>query len=172
MKKRDKTIMNEQIRVHEVRVLDEGNRNLGIMPTREALTKAQSLGLDLIMVAEKANPPTCKIIDYGKYKYSESKKEKNSTNNTTETKVLRMSVGTGEGDLTIKAKQASNWIKEGHRVKIELKLRGRSNAIDQNFLKERLQRVLILLTEEYKIAEDVKKIPNGMIMVIEKGKKT
>jgi translation initiation factor IF-3 len=82
-----------------------------------------------------------------------------------------MTVGTGEGDLTIKAKQASAWIKEGHRVKIELKLRGRSNAIDQNFLKERLQRVLILITEEYKVAEDIKKIPNGMIMVIEKGKK-
>jgi translation initiation factor IF-3 len=163
--------MNEQIRVPEVRVLDEGNRNLGIMSTREALSKAQSLGLDLIMVAEKAHPPTCKIIDYGKYKYAESKKEKSSGGNATETKVLRMTVGTGEGDLTIKAKQASAWIKEGHRVKIELKLRGRSNAIDQNFLKERLQRVLILITEEYKVAEDIKKIPNGMIMVIEKGKK-
>ncbi len=163
--------MNEQIRYPDVRVLTDDNQNLGIMKLKDALDKAKAENLDLILVAEKANPPTCKIIDYGKYKYSESKKESGKVNNTTETKVLRMSVGTGEGDLTVKAKQGSAWLKEGHRVKIELKLRGRSNAIDQNFLKERMERVLILMTEEYKIAEEVKKIPNGMIMVIEKGKK-
>jgi len=96
--------------------------------------------------------------------------KKHMEDNGTETKVLRMTVGIGEGDLTVKAKQASEWLHEGHRVKIELKLKGRANAIEADFLKERLQRVLILLTENYKTAEPIKKIPNGMTMVIEKAK--
>jgi translation initiation factor IF-3 len=142
------------------------------MSKQDALKLAREKGVDLILTAENAVPPVAKIIDYGKYAYLENKKtnKKHMEDNGTETKVLRMTVGIGEGDLTVKAKQASEWLHEGHRVKIELKLKGRANAIEADFLKERLQRVLILLTENYKTAEPIKKIPNGMTMVIEKAK--
>lgn len=164
--------MNESIRANELRVLGENNENLGIMSHRDALAKAKSEGKDLILTAENAVPPVARIIDYGKFAYLENKKDnkKRVSDNATETKVLRLTVGIGEGDLTNKAKQASEWLHEGHRVKIELKLKGRANAIEQDFLRERLQRVLILLTENYKTAEPIKKIPNGMTMVIEKAK--
>ena len=170
--KNHRTIMNDAIRAFELRVLGENNENLGIMKTNDALKMAKSQGVDLIITAENAVPPVAKIMDYGKFAYLENKKsnKKRVEDNTTETKVLRMTVGIGEGDLTVKAKQASEWLHEGHRVKIELKLKGRANAIEHNFLKERLQRVLILLTENYKTAEPIKKIPNGMTMVIEKAK--
>jgi translation initiation factor IF-3 len=170
--KNHRTIMNENIRAHELRVLGENNENLGVMDKNAALKIAKEKGVDLILTAENAVPPVAKIIDYGKFAYLENKKsnQKRNNDNTTETKVLRLTVGIGEGDLTNKAKQASEWLHEGHRVKIELKLKGRANAIEQDFLKERLQRVLILLTENYKTAEPIKKIPNGMTMVIEKAK--
>lgn len=170
--KNHRTIMNENIRAHELRVLGENNENLGVMDKNEALRLAKEKGVDLILTAENAVPPVAKIIDYGKFAYLENKKsnQKRTNDNATETKVLRLTVGIGEGDLTNKAKQASEWLHEGHRVKIELKLKGRANAIEQDFLKERLQRILILLTENYKTAEPIKKIPNGMTMVIEKAK--
>lgn len=170
--KNHRTIMNEAIRATELRVLGEDNENLGVMTRNEALAIAKQRGVDLILTAENAVPPVAKIIDYGKFAYLSNKKDnqKRNNDNATETKVLRLTVGIGEGDLTNKAKQASEWLHEGHRVKIELKLKGRANAIEQDFLRERLQRVLILLTENYKTAEPIKKIPNGMTMVIEKSK--
>lgn len=170
--KNNKIQMNDSIRAHELRILGPENENWGVMTKTDALKRARESGVDLILVAENAQPPVAKIIDYGKFAYLENKKnnQKRVDDNATETKVLRMTVGIGEGDLTVKAKQASLWLSEGHRVKIELKLKGRANAIEANFLKERLQRVLILLTENYKTAEPIKKIPNGMTMVIEKAK--
>jgi translation initiation factor IF-3 len=172
MKKKEKTIMNDFIRYPEVRVLGAEGENYGVMSRDEALSKAREGGLDLILISENSKPPTCKIVDYGKYKYSESKKNKDSTAGaSTETKVLRIGVGTGEGDLTLKAKHASAWLKEGHRVKIDLKLERRENALDLPFLKEKMQRSMILITEDFKVAEDFKKIPNHVTVVIEKAKK-
>ncbi len=170
--KNSRTQMNENIRSNELRVLDATNHNLGVLTKMEALQIAKKAGLDLIVTAETASPPVAKIIDYGKWMYAESKKEslKKANDQSTETKILRVSIGIGEGDLTNKAKQGSEWLKEGHRVKIELKLQRRENFIDANFLKERIQRILILFTENYKIAEQIKKIPNGMTMVVEKAK--
>lgn len=164
--------MNDFIRYAEVRVLGPEGENYGVMTRDRALEKARDLGLDLILIAENSKPPTCKIIDYGKFKYFESKKSKETGGSVTETKVLRIGVGTGEGDLTLKAKQASQWLKEGHRVKIDLKLERRENHLDLNFLKEKMQRSMILITEDFKVAEDFKKIPNHVVIVIEKAKKS
>ena len=130
--KNHRTIMNDAIRAFELRVIGENNENLGVMTKNEALRIAKEKGVDLILTAENAVPPVAKIIDYGKFAYLENKKDnkKRVEDNSTETKVLRMTVGIGEGDLTVKAKQASEWLREGHRVKLELKLKGRANAID------------------------------------------
>lgn len=163
--------MNDFIRYPEVRVLGAEGENYGVMRKDDALDKARDMGLDLILISENSKPPTCKIIDYGKFKYFESKKSKDTGGSVTETKVLRLGVGTGEGDMTLKAKQASMWIKEGHRVKLDMKLERRENYLDQNFMKEKMNRAMILITEEFKIAEEFKKIPNHAVIVIEKAKK-
>jgi len=111
--------INNQIRVREVRVLDEENQLVGVMSIEEALTESRNQGKDLVLIAEMAVPPVVKIIDYGKFQYLENKKQKKSRLNAhaQETKQLQVKIATGEHDLELKAKQASKFLKEGHRVK-------------------------------------------------------
>jgi len=162
--------INNQIRAKELRVVGSSGENVGILTLEEALKKAYAEGLDLIEISPNANPPVAKIMEYGKYQYEKSKKQKKAKAGakTTETKSIQVKVGTGDHDLGLKAKHASEWLKEGHRVKVELFLHGRSKYMDKNFLKDRIDRVLHLITSPYKIAEEFKKGPKGYIMVIEK----
>lgn len=164
--------INNQIRANELRIIDDQNRNLGVLSLKEALILAQEREMDLIEISPNANPPVAKIMDFGKFQYENKKKLKKSKTNTakTETKSLQIKIGTGEHDLNLKAKTASNWLKEGHRIKIELFLAGRTKFMDENFLKERLNRILHLITEDYKISEPYKKGPKGLVVVIEKTK--
>jgi len=114
-------------------------------------------------------PPVARIMDYGKFLYEQSKKKKKTaTGHKTETKSLQIKVATGEHDLALKAKKISEWLAEGHRVKLELYLSGRLKALDQNFLKERMDRILKLITTEYKLAENFRKSPKGYTVVLEK----
>ncbi len=163
---------NLQIRASELRVLSEDGENLGILSLKDALVLAQERGLDLIEVAPDANPPVARIMEYGKFQYLESKKDKKikAGSKRTETKAIQIKVATGEHDLELKAKQASKWIAEGHRIKVELYLSGRTKFQDEKFLKERLDRVLKFITEPYKIAEEPKRGPKGLALVIEKAK--
>ncbi len=164
--------INNQIRATELRVLDQDNKNLGVLSIKEALELANNLGLDLIEVGPNANPPLAKIMDFGKYKYEASKKLKKAKDGAkpTETKGIQIKIGTGDHDLELKAKTASKWLKEGHRIKIELFLAGRAKYMDEKFLRERLDRVLHLMTENYKIAESYKRGPKGLFTTIEKQK--
>ncbi len=164
--------INNQIKAPEVRVISNEGDNLGVLSVKEALEKAESLGLDLIEISPNANPPIVKIADYGKYKYEQNKKQKKTKAGTklTETKAIQIKIGTGENDLALKAKKASEWLKEGHRIKIELFVSGRSKFMQDSFLKDRLDRVLHLITENFKIAEDFKKGPKGPTITIEKDK--
>ncbi len=109
-------------------------------------------------------------MDYGKFQYDENKKLKHSKARThnVEVKGLQVKLGTGEHDLELKAKKASEWLAEGHRIKIDLFLPGRAKYLDPNFLKLRMERILKLLTEEYKIADPAKKSPKGLSIIIEK----
>jgi len=152
-------------------ISNEGD-NLGVLSVKEALAKAESLGLDLIEISPNAKPPIVKIADYGKYKYDQNKKQKKTKAGTklTETKSIQIKIGTGENDLALKARKASKWLGEGHRIKIELFLSGRSKYMQESFLKDRLDRVLHLITENFKIAEDFKKGPKGPTITIEKDK--
>lgn len=140
------------------------------MSTQEAIKKAVDNGLDLIEISPNANPPIAKLMDYGKFQYNENKKLKaaKAKSKSTETKNVQVKIGTGDHDLELKAKKASEWLKEGHRIQIELFLTGRSKYMDFNFLKERMERILHLITEEYKIADPPKKSPKGLTVVIEK----
>ncbi|MFA5841768.1 MAG: translation initiation factor IF-3 [Candidatus Paceibacterota bacterium] len=168
-----KARINNQIRASELRVLGYEGENLGLLPTSEALKIAYDQGLDLIEISPDAKPPVAKIMDFGKYQYELSKKQKKmkAKAHVTETKTLQVKIGTGEHDLGIKAKQASNWLKEGHRIRIDLFLAGRAKYMDDKFLKERLERILHLITEDYKIAEEYKKGMKGRTIVIEKDSK-
>ncbi|MCX6754080.1 MAG: translation initiation factor IF-3 [Candidatus Nomurabacteria bacterium] len=164
--------INNQIRASEVRVISNEGVNLGVLSIKEALAQATALGLDLIEVSPNVNPPIVKIADFGKYQYEQNKKLKKAKAGakTTETKTIQIKIGTGENDLALKARRASEWLIEGNRIKVELFLPGRSKYMPEPFLKERIYRVLHLITENYKIAEDYKKGPKGPTITIEKEK--
>lgn len=169
----DRIRINDQISAPQVRVLADEGENLGVMTSADALSLAESRGLDLVEVSGSAKPPIVKITDYGKHKYETKKKDQASRQKqkTTETKVIQVKPNTGEGDLSIKAKNISKWLKEGHRVKLDLFLRGRSKYMEQDFLKERMERVLHYVSEPYKIADGPKKSPKGLSAVLERDSK-
>ncbi len=153
-----------------MRVITADGENLGVLPISKALEEAKNRGFDLIEISPNATPPVGKIMDYGKYLYDEKKKEKSARAKTvtTELKTVQVKIGTGEHDLNLKAKRVSVWLGEGNRVKIDLFLVGRSKYMDLNFLKERLERIMKLITVEYKIAQEVVKGPKGLTIIVEK----
>ncbi|RJQ34568.1 translation initiation factor IF-3 [Candidatus Parcubacteria bacterium] len=167
---KERVRMNEGIRAREVRVIGPEGQNVGVLPLAEAIQKAREAGLDLIEISPNAVPPVCKITDYGKFKYEQKKKEKDvkSKAHVTETKVTQVKIGTSERDMHIKASKAAAWLREGHRVKVDLFLWGRYKYMEFNFLKERLERFLALIPESYRTAEDIQKSPKGLSVVIER----
>jgi translation initiation factor IF-3 len=162
--------INLQIRSPQLRVITDAGENLGVISLEEAVAAAKERGLDLIEISPTATPPVAKIMDFGKYQYVESKKQKQTKQKAhiTETKQIQVKVATGEHDLELKAKKASEWLGEGHRVKIDLFITGRTKYMDPRFLLERLDRVLKLISVEYKVAEEAKKGIKGYSMVIER----
>ncbi|MBP6883673.1 MAG: translation initiation factor IF-3 [Candidatus Pacebacteria bacterium] len=164
--------INNQIRAKELRIIDSENQNIGVLSIKDALELAQAKGLDLIEISPNANPPVGKIMDFGKYQYEASKKLKKNRAGAklTETKSIQVKIGTGDHDLELKAKTASKWLKEGHRIKVELFLSGRAKYMDEKFLRERLDRVLHLITENYKVSDSYKRGPKGLTVTIEKAK--
>ncbi|MCC6442153.1 MAG: translation initiation factor IF-3 [Armatimonadetes bacterium] len=119
--------VNERIRVREVRVIDVDGAQLGIMPPREALRIAQDKGLDLIEVAPNANPPVCRIMDYGKYKYEQGKHEREAARkqHISELKGIRMRPNTDEHDFQVKLRNALKFLQDGDKVKVTVIFRSR-----------------------------------------------
>lgn len=163
---------NNQIRATEVRLLGSNGENIGVVSIEEALKRAKDEDTDLVEISPNANPPIVKIIDYGKFLYAENKKQKatKAKAHVVEVKGIQVKVGTGEHDLNLKAKKTSEWLKEGHRVRIDLFLPGRTKYMDEKFLKERMDRIFKLISEDFKIAEAPKKSPKGLTAVIERAK--
>ena len=122
------TRVNERIRAPKVRVVTADGRQLGVMSSQEAVSKAKSIGLDLVEIAEKASPPVCKIIDYGKYKYEQSKLKKQKPKTSTRMKEIKFRVRTGEHDYNIKLGRAEDFLDGGHKCRFILQFRGRENA--------------------------------------------
>ena len=123
-------MINEQIRDREVRLIGENGEQLGIMSAREAFKIAQEAELDLVKVAPMAKPPVCKIIDYGKYKYEQTRKEKEARKKqkTVEVKEVRLSPNIDTNDLNTKINNAKKFISKGNKVKLTLRFRGREMA--------------------------------------------
>ena len=120
-------LVNESIRFKEVMVIDQNGNKLGILSRREALETAYNANLDLMCVSPNAVPPVCKILDYGKYRFAQQKKQKEAKKNqhVTEVKPLRLSPVIDTGDFNTKVNQARKWLEEGKKVKIDMRFRGR-----------------------------------------------
>ena len=123
-------MINEQIRDREVRLIGTDGEQLGIMSAREAMKLAQEAELDLVKIAPGAKPPVCKIIDYGKYKYEQTRKEKEAKKKqrTVEIKEVRLSPNIDTNDLNTKMNNAKKFISKGNKVKVTLRFRGREMA--------------------------------------------
>ncbi len=121
---------NGEIRDREVRVISRTGEMLGVMSAREALRLAEDEGLDLVKISPNAVPPVCKIMDYGKFKFEQAKKEKENRRNqkVVELKEVQLSMTIDVGDLNVKAKQATKFLEQGNKVKVSIRLRGRQMA--------------------------------------------
>lgn len=161
--------INQRINSRELRVIGPQAENFGVLTLEQALKKAEEFGLDLIEISPNANPPVAKIADFGKYLYEENKKGKLAKkSHSSEVKTVQVKLGTGDHDLTLKAKKTSEWLTEGHKVKVDLFLPGRAKYLDEKFLKERIERMLKFVSLDYKIADPAKKSPKGMTVIIER----
>ena len=123
-------MINEQIRDREVRVIGEDGQVIGIMSSRDALKLAKEAELDLVKIAPQAKPPVCKIIDYGKYRYEQARREKEARKKqkTIEVKEIRLSPNIDTNDLNTKVNQARKFVSGGNKVKVAVRFRGRELA--------------------------------------------
>lgn len=122
---RDATRVNERIRVREVRVIGADGEQLGVMPPEEALAIAREGGLDLVEVAANSRPPVCRIMDYGKYKYEQKKKNASKKSHSATLKEVKLRPGTDQHDLNFKLNNARKFLMEGDKVKVTVMFRGR-----------------------------------------------
>ena len=120
-------MINDEIRDREVRVIDENGEQLGVMPTQQALMLAEERGLDLAKIQPTAKPPVCKLLDYDKYRYEQSKRERENRKNqrVVETKEVQLSATIEENDVLTKAKMAMKFLEGGDKVKVSIRFRGR-----------------------------------------------
>ena len=124
----DQTRINERIRAPRVRVVTANGDQLGVMNTRDALEKAKALGLDLVEVAGNADPPVCRVVDYGKYKYQQAKLQKNNKSRTVKLKEIKLRIGTDTNDYNVKMARTESFLDHGHKVRFQLRFRGREMA--------------------------------------------
>lgn len=165
-----KTLINNQIKTKEVRVIDSDGKQLGIFSLEEALKMAKEKNLDLVQVTEKTELPVCKILDYGKYLYWRRKKEKEiKTKRTGELKIVRLSFKISDHDLAIQAKKTKDFFKKNHKIRIEMILRGREKKLI-NFAEEKIKKFLEFLggVSSLNIERELKKEGRGLSMIISK----
>ncbi|HHY92731.1 MAG TPA: translation initiation factor IF-3 [Firmicutes bacterium] len=159
--------VNEQIRVREVRLVDEAGQQLGIMLTREALRLAQEKGLDLVKVAPDAKPPVCRIMDFGRYKYEQSKREKEARKKqkVITIKEIRIRPNIDDHDYEVKLRNMQRFLTDGDKVKVTVRFRGR-----QMTHTEAGHELLAKMAEQLKDLGIVEREPrlegNQMIMIL------
>ncbi|MCB9802839.1 translation initiation factor IF-3 [Candidatus Nomurabacteria bacterium] len=145
-------------------VINEQGDNLGTFPTRQAIDMAKEKDLDLIEVAPLAKPPVCKIMDYGRFQYQQSRSQPKAKK--VETKGLRLSFKIGQHDMEVRQKQTEKFFSQGHKVKIELRLKGREKAF-----KDRAREVMEQFLEglsSYKIEAPLKQQGGTLTIIISK----
>jgi translation initiation factor IF-3 len=137
---------NDQIRVREVRLIDDNGEQRGVLPTMDAMRMARELGLDLVEIAPQSVPPVCKILDYGKFKFEQEKKLKDNRKNQKIVKIkeIRMQPKIDDHDLDFKSKHVREFLAEGNKVKVTIRFRGRELAhteIGEEVLKSVLAKI-------------------------------
>jgi len=159
--------INDRIRVKEVRVVGPDGVQLGILPIQEALEKAQAASLDLVEVAPMAQPPVCRIIDYGKYRYEESKKAKEAKKKQVviQLKEIKMRPKTDEHDFNFKARHVDRFLRAGHKAKVTMMFRGRE-VIHTQLGKRLLDRLAETLKEIALIEQNPRLEGRNMTMIL------
>jgi translation initiation factor IF-3 len=169
-----KPLYNNQITAKEVRLVNETGEQLGLIPRDEALALAKEKGLDLIQVTEKVDPPVCKIGDYGKFMYSQQKKERKmggDKKHAGELKMIRLTYNISDNDIETRVAVAEKFLLKGGKIKIDLILRGRQNAVAlSDFGKQKINKLIDSLGKklEIKIEKPLSKEPRGLSMIISK----
>lgn len=155
-----------------MRVIGDDGGQMGIFSLDEAIRMAKKKEMDLVQVTEKVSPPICKIVDYGKYAYKQKKKEGHAQVSQVEIKGIRLKFGISLHDMETKAKSALKFINKGHKVKIELPLRGRQKALS-DFGKEKVSQFIEMVKEMTPIKEEreLKKEVRGFTVIISKSDK-
>ncbi|ONG53464.1 translation initiation factor IF-3 [Pseudoroseomonas deserti] len=164
---RDGPRVNEDIRVPQVRLIDQDGEMLGVMSAREALLRAYELGMDLLEISPNAVPPVCKITDYGKYKYEQQKKanEARKKQKIVEIKEIKVRPNIDDHDYDVKMRAAKGFIEEGDKVKVTLRFRGREMA-HQDLGVKVLERIRTELAELAKVEQMPRLENRQMIMVL------
>ena len=165
--------INDEIRVPQVRLIDDAGEMIGVMSAREALIRAYDVGLDLVEISPNAVPPVCKILDYGKYKYEQQKKanEARKKQKVVEIKEIKVRPNIDDHDYDVKMKQMRNFIGEGDKVKVTLRFRGREMAHQELGMRV-LERVRDDLTDMAVVEAMPKLEGRQMVMVLSPRKKT
>jgi translation initiation factor IF-3 len=159
--------VNEQIRIPFVRLIDAHGENYASIAIAEALTIAKGQELDLVEVSPQAKPPVCRVLDYGKFQYQQTKqiREQQAKQKKVETKGIRIGLRTDTHDLEFKRTQAEKFLTKGNKVKAEILLRGREKAAPEK-ARIALQNFLKSITIPYTIEEEIKRFPNGFHIII------
>jgi translation initiation factor IF-3 len=165
--------INHQIREPQIQVIDVDGKQLGVMPTYEAIRLAGEQNLDLVEVGPMAKPPLAKIMDYGKYMYLKEKKErgqKTGKSTSQEVKTVKIGFRTEIHDLGVRAGQADKFLKKGYRVRLELTLRGREKEM-ANLGRTKLEGFTKLISEPFGVDDPIKRFPGGLGTLIKPEKK-
>jgi len=164
---RDLPIINERIRFPKIRVIDSDNSQLGIMTPREALQLAEEKELDLVLVTDKADPPVCRIIDYGKFKFERDKKEKEAKKkqHTVDVKEVKMRYKIEEHDYNVRLNQAKRFLKDGDKVKATIMFRGREIQ-HSDIARDLLARLATDLQELAEVQQTPKQEGRNMMMLL------
>ncbi len=163
---------NRRIRVPEVRLIDENGEQVGVFITREALRRAEEAGLDLVEISPMARPPVCKIMDYGKYKYEQSKRkqEQKKKQAVVLIKEIKMRPATDEHDFQTKLRHVRRFLEDGNKVKITIRFRGREMA-HKDIGHERMKRVIEEVGELGEVENFPKMEGRQMFMMLGPAKK-
>lgn len=162
-----KYLTNEEIGYEKVRVVDEEGKNLGVFILEDAVKLAKEKNLDLILISEKAQPPVCKIADYGKFLYLMGKKEKEKKKETGQMKTIRLGYNISLHDFQTKIKQAEKFLKEKHKIKVELILRGREKLF-KDLAQKKVEDFFEILKQKIEVEKEgeIQLQPKGLILIL------
>ncbi|MBC8264982.1 MAG: translation initiation factor IF-3 [Anaerolineales bacterium] len=162
--------INEDIRAKEVRLIDEKGQQVGIVPFRDALEAAQARDLDLVEVAPNANPPVCRLMDYGKFLYEQAKREKKARKaQKTEVKEIRLRPKIGEHDVAFKVRDARRFLNDGLKVKVRVSFRGREITYPE-IGRELLKRIAQELEDVSTIEQSPRMEGRSLLMILSPNK--